>query len=127
VSRLKFLPVPCHHCEDAPCAKACPTGAIQKKENGIVTVDPKKCIGCHECLWACPYGVPQFNDQGKMTKCSLCAERVEEGLEPACVRACPAEAPMFGTAEEIREVLKKRYPGQEYDRLVKITERAGDI
>lgn len=124
--RLMFLPVPCHHCADAPCAKACPTGAVSKREDGVVTVDSRKCIGCHECLWACPYGVPQFGDSGKMSKCTLCIRQVEEGLKPACVRACPAEAPMFGTAEEIRAVLKARYGEEEFARLAEIPERAGE-
>ena len=68
VDKLKFLPVPCQHCADAPCLKACPTGAIYKREDGIVLVNKKKCIGCHECLWSCPFGVPQYGADGKMRK-----------------------------------------------------------
>ena len=109
VDKLKFLPVPCQHCADAPCLKACPTGAIYKRADGIVMVNKKKCIGCHECLWSCPFGVPQYGADGKMQKCTMCAFRQDHGEKPACAAACPAEAILVGSPEEISATLRNLY------------------
>ena len=117
VDKLKFLPTPCQHCGDAPCVKACPTGALQKRDDGIVFVDRKKCIGCHECLWACPFGVPQYGENGRMQKCTMCMHRVDDGSRPACSIACPAEAILFGTTAEISETLRKRYAQTNFHQL----------
>lgn len=116
--KLKFLPTPCLHCGDAPCVKGCPTGALSKREDGIVLVDKKKCIGCHECLWACPFGVPQYGADGRMQKCTLCAHRIDEGDRPACMRACPAEAILFGSSEEISVTLRNRYAETNFHKTV---------
>lgn len=107
--KVMFLPTPCQHCGDAPCVKACPTGAMKKREDGVVYVDRKKCIGCHECLWACPFGVPQYGLDGKAQKCTLCMHRVDDGDIPACAKACPAEAILFGTTATVSETVRKRY------------------
>ena len=94
----------CQHCGNPPCEAACPQGAIKKRsEDGIVTIDQDKCIGCHLCLMACPFGIPQFGANGKMQKCDLCADRVTTGEEPACVATCPSEALRFGTLQELSE------------------------
>ena len=82
--KLNFLPVPCQHCGDAPCVRACPTGALYKRADGIVLVEQSKCIGCHGCLMACPFGVPQFGASGRMQKCTMCVHRIDEGSLPAC-------------------------------------------
>jgi len=89
----------CIHCEDPGCLVACPApGAIVQYENGIVDVDPQKCIGCQLCLAGCPFNVPRFHKKtGKMAKCTLCVDRVHVGLEPACVKACPTGCLQFGT------------------------------
>nr|AAY96662.1 formate dehydrogenase beta subunit [uncultured bacterium BAC10-4] len=89
----------CLHCEDPGCLAACPApGAIVQYENGIVDVDPQKCIGCQLCLTGCPFNVPRFHKKtGKMAKCTLCVDRVHVGLEPACVKACPTGCLHFGT------------------------------
>jgi Fe-S-cluster-containing dehydrogenase component len=116
--KLAFLPVLCMHCSEPPCEEVCPTGATRKREDGIVVVEAEKCIGCKSCIIACPYGarnafqrrVPYY--QGQMTpfeeekakehlpgtaeKCDFCFERLEEGREPACVKACVGEARIFG-------------------------------
>ncbi|MGI5874087.1 MAG: 4Fe-4S dicluster domain-containing protein [Bacillota bacterium] len=113
-----FLPTPCLHCGDAPCLSACPAGAISKRSDGIVLVNKDKCIGCHECLWACPFGIPQFGSDGKMEKCTLCAHRVDEGDRPACDRACPAEAILVGTTAEISETLRRRYAGTAFTKTL---------
>jgi sulfite dehydrogenase (quinone) subunit SoeB len=103
-SRTVNLPRSCLHCEDALCVTVCPTGASYKRaEDGIVLVDPEKCIGCKLCAWACPYGARELDeDAGVMRKCTLCVDRIyDESLpelerEPACVASCPARARHFG-------------------------------
>jgi len=99
----------CHHCAEPACLQVCPTGAISKRyEDGIVVIDQEKCIGCHTCLMACPFGAPRFGTNGRMQKCHLCFERLEKGKEPACVATCPAEALFFGTMEELADLAAKR-------------------
>ena len=98
------LSIGCNHCEDPICVSVCPTGAQQKGDDGIVSIDPHRCIGCHYCAWACPYGAPQYDEEaGVMTKCNLCADEVESGGTPACVAACPLRALEFGELETLRE------------------------
>jgi formate dehydrogenase iron-sulfur subunit len=93
----------CMHCAEPGCLAACPApGAIVQYENGIVDVDPAKCIGCGYCATGCPFEVPKFHVKtGKMAKCTLCVDRVEVGLEPACVKACPTGCLNFGTKEDM--------------------------
>lgn len=84
-----FVSVACMHCERPICAEVCPTKAMAKGEDGIVAVDPDRCMGCRYCEWACPYAAPQFDAaRGVMTKCDLCRDRLREGRPPACVAAC---------------------------------------
>ena len=98
------FPKSCLHCEEPPCVPVCPTGASYKrKEDGIVLVDYNKCIGCKYCSWACPYGARELDEQQKvMKKCTLCVDRIydttmtAEERRPACVRACPTSARLFG-------------------------------
>jgi len=94
---MHFLPVLCMHCDLPPCRDACPLGAIFKRVDGIVLVDEEKCDGCQECLPACPYGVLSYDvETNAVGKCTLCAHRVEKGLEPFCVTCCETEAICFG-------------------------------
>ena len=103
-SRAGVVSLSCLHCGNPPCEAACPRDAITKRpEDGIVTVDREKCFGCHLCLIACSFGVPQFGADGKMQKCDLCLDLITQGKEPACVATCPAEALRFGTLEELSE------------------------
>jgi anaerobic dimethyl sulfoxide reductase subunit B (iron-sulfur subunit) len=96
------LSLSCNHCEKPVCAEACPTKAMSRRADGVVLVDPEKCMGCRYCEWACPYGAPRFDpERGVMTKCTLCEDRLEEGLAPSCVSACPMRALDFGTREEM--------------------------
>jgi anaerobic dimethyl sulfoxide reductase subunit B (iron-sulfur subunit) len=98
-----FVSVACNHCERPICAEGCPTGAIVRRPNGIVTIDGERCMGCHYCEWACPYGAPQFDEaRGVMTKCDLCADEIERGRPPACVQACPMRVLEFGEIDELR-------------------------
>lgn len=93
---LNFQPVVCCHCDRPACVPACPTGAMQQQENGIVFSDPALCIGCQTCAVACPFGVPHLNPAtGKIAKCDGCRERLAQGLWPACALACPTDALMF--------------------------------
>jgi formate dehydrogenase beta subunit len=100
----------CMHCEDPGCLAACPApGAIVQHENGIVDVDPARCIGCGYCLAGCPFDVPRFHETtGKMSKCTLCVDRVTVGLEPACVKACPTGCLQFGTKDDMLELAAHR-------------------
>jgi Fe-S-cluster-containing dehydrogenase component len=102
------FPKSCLHCEDPPCVPVCPTGASYKREeDGIVLVDYDKCIGCKYCSWACPYGAREIDEKQKvMKKCTLCVDRIydeslpESERKPACVRACPTSARLFGDVHD---------------------------
>ena len=91
----------CMHCEDPGCLAACPApGAIVQYENGIVDVNPAQCIGCGYCVSGCPFDIPKFSaSTGKMAKCTLCVDRTQVGLEPACVKSCPTGCLHFGTKD----------------------------
>ncbi|MBI2854172.1 MAG: 4Fe-4S dicluster domain-containing protein [Chloroflexi bacterium] len=131
-ARRIILPVLCNHCQDPPCLRVCPSGATTKREDGIVLVDAKKCVGCKACMTACPYDsryfikeirgyfgedlVPcervsyQKHQEGVVEKCTFCVERVKKGLEPACVQVCPASCRHFGDLDD---------PNSEVSRLLK--------
>ncbi|AHJ13566.1 DMSO/selenate family reductase complex B subunit [Sulfurospirillum multivorans] len=99
-----YSSIACNHCDDPACTKACPTGAMHMGDYGIVDVDTSKCIGCKSCAMACPYGAPQFNEHtGHMSKCNGCQERLDEGMMPICVDACPFRAIEAGPISELRE------------------------
>lgn len=101
------VPTACHHCANPPCLPVCPTAAIEKDENGIVTINVEQCIGCHYCEWACPWGAPVFyEERGIVQKCDYCKDIVDAGGTPACVEACPMRAMDWGDIEELRA----RYP-----------------
>ncbi len=89
-----FITMSCHHCNEPSCLKSCPVDAISKRANdGVVLIDLDKCIGCRYCVWSCPYGAPKFDvSSGKVEKCTFCAHRLDEGLQPACVTACVGRA-----------------------------------
>jgi anaerobic dimethyl sulfoxide reductase subunit B (iron-sulfur subunit) len=97
-----YLSMSCNHCENPICVRSCPTTAMHKDENGIVSVDHDKCVGCRYCEWGCPYSAPQYNAElGKMTKCDFCRDYLEQGKDPACVSACPTRALKYGEYEEL--------------------------
>jgi anaerobic dimethyl sulfoxide reductase subunit B len=98
------LSIACNHCEEPECLEGCPSGAIAKRDDGIVVIDRAKCLGCRYCEWACPYGAPQYDEIARvMTKCDLCADLIDAGGAPSCVRACPMRALEFGEIGELRD------------------------
>ncbi|MGA3054047.1 MAG: sulfate reduction electron transfer complex DsrMKJOP subunit DsrO [Candidatus Korobacteraceae bacterium] len=124
----------CNHCESPPCTDVCPVDATWKRDDGVVTVDWHRCIGCRYCMAACPYGARSFNWQdprpaipavngdfptrtkGVVEKCNFCEERLAKGLAPACVAACEEKALVFGDLEqpdsEVRRLLRSRFAVQ---------------
>ena len=107
-TRREFLPVLCNQCDDAPCQNICPTKALFRRSDGIVDLDPDWCIGCKSCIAACPYD-QLFIDPNTMTaeKCNFCANRLEVGLEPACVVVCPTQCRVFGDVEDADSKISK--------------------
>ncbi len=122
----------CNHCDNPPCVRACPTKATFKNRDGIVMMDFHRCIGCRFCMAACPYGARSFNwrdprpfikkenpefptrMRGVVEKCTLCNERLAEGMQPACVeKARPSGAMFFGDLNdpnsEVSQVLKEKF------------------
>jgi formate dehydrogenase iron-sulfur subunit len=93
----------CMHCEDPGCLKACPApGAIVQYANGIVDFISENCIGCGYCIKGCPFNIPRISQvDHKAYKCTLCSDRVTVGLEPACAKACPTQAIVFGSKEDM--------------------------
>jgi Fe-S-cluster-containing dehydrogenase component/DMSO reductase anchor subunit len=92
-TRRFHLSMACNHCLDPTCLSGCPTDAYVKLDNGVVQHRADECIGCQYCTWNCPYSVPAFQpDRRIVTKCDMCLPRLSEGLNPACVGACPTEA-----------------------------------
>ena len=96
-----FLPVQCQHCADPPCATVCPTKATYRREDGVVLINEKLCVGCKYCMVACPYQARIFNEEkGIADKCWLCLDYVLGGGEPACVHACIPGARIFGCLDD---------------------------
>jgi formate dehydrogenase iron-sulfur subunit len=94
----------CKHCSSAACLEVCPTGALFRTEFGTVVVQPDVCNGCGYCVPACPFGViERREDDGRVFKCTLCYDRLKDGMEPACAHACPTKSIQFGPLEELRE------------------------
>lgn len=132
--RRVFLPKPCMHCANAPCVDACPTGATYRRQDGLVLVDAEKCVGCKACIAACPFGARyyyadgdsyfpkgaypepqlahQVHRQGVVEKCTYCVHRLDAGLDPACVVACPTKARIMGDLDdphgEVARLIRER-------------------
>jgi formate dehydrogenase beta subunit len=100
----------CMHCADPGCLAACPAdGAIVQYQNGIVDFQQDNCIGCQYCVTGCPFNIPKFNPQTKKVfKCTLCSDRVSQGLEPACIKACPTGCLHFGTKDDMKDLAQTR-------------------
>lgn len=101
-ARVQALSIACNHCENAYCVSVCPVKAISRRADGIVVVDTNRCVGCTLCGMFCPYDAPQYHAvTRKMQKCTMCADRVDEGLTPACASACPTGALQWGKWDDI--------------------------
>jgi len=123
--------IPCMHCSKAPCVAVCPVDALFHRPDGIVQVNKETCIGCGYCLYACPFGAPQFpkgspfGARGVMDKCTYCAggpevpfsererrlygaNRIAEGKLPMCASICATKALVAGDAEEVANVVRQR-------------------
>jgi len=125
------LSVACMHCTDAPCEEVCPVDCFYIREDGIVLHDKDACIGCGYCLYACPFGAPQFptdgafGTKGVMDKCTMCAggpeetnsekerelygqNRIAEGKVPVCASMCATKALLVGDSESISDIYRER-------------------
>jgi Fe-S-cluster-containing dehydrogenase component len=110
------VPVVCMHCEVPTCAEVCPADAIKKGEDGIVRSALKaRCVGCNNCVLACPFGVPKMNsDFDLMMKCDLCYDRTSVGKRPLCATVCPSGALFFGTWEEVWQLRPRSRPANSF-------------
>lgn len=99
----------CMHCKEPACVEVCSEGALTQSDYGPVLFDASLCVGCEECVDACPFGVPQVDTvTEKMVKCSMCAHRIKDGGIPACVEACPTGSLQFGEYKEMVALAKSR-------------------
>jgi formate dehydrogenase iron-sulfur subunit len=109
MDRWVFMSDVCKHCTNAGCLDACPTGAIIRTEFETVVIQPDVCNGCGYCIPSCPFGVPNRDPyDGRAAKCTLCYDRMQDGLEPACAKACPTDSIQFGPYDELVETAKGR-------------------
>lgn len=115
ITKAFFVPKLCNHCYESPCVQVCPVGASYETPDKVVLVDKSHCVGCGYCVQACPYGCRYINhEKGTADKCTFCYHRIQKGLAPACVNACPRNARIYGnlkdTNSNIRKILsQKRY------------------
>lgn len=128
------LPMLCQHCAHPPCVDVCPTGASMKRADGIVLVDRHICIGCRYCMLACPYKARSLvhmplteqnpevpRGQGCVEACTFCVQRVDKGMKPACVEACPESAMLFGNLNDPNSEIAQRVAKE------KTTQVRGDL
>ncbi len=110
---LGFTYTSCFHCENPWCVKACPTGAMRRRHDGIVFVEKSLCVGCKACITACPWAAPQWNAQtGKVDKCDLCRDRIDQGLKPACVTTCAMSCLQFTTPDTASQEKRQGFAEQ---------------
>lgn len=106
--RWLFVSQRCMHCEDAGCVKICPSpGALYKTNDGIVSFNQDKCIGCKLCIAGCPFDIPRYNQKGKIAKCNFCEDRVASNLPPACAKTCPTGSITYGDRDTLIANAKK--------------------
>jgi formate dehydrogenase iron-sulfur subunit len=99
----------CKHCQHASCMDVCPTGAIIRTEFDTVFIQEDVCNGCRNCIAACPYDVIDVNEENNVAqKCTLCYDRLQGGMEPACAKVCPTDSIQFGQLDELKTRARKR-------------------
>ena len=125
-------PYHCMHCDDPSCVSACTVGALQKDDNGIVTYDQDRCIGCRYCMYACPFQVPNYEWKEQLpliVKCDMCVSRISDGRsEPACAATCPTDAIIFGKKSDMLAEAHRRIdasPGKFINHVYGETENGG--
>lgn len=138
---MSFHPMQCQHCDNPACVDVCPSGASQKRDDGIVWVDDELCIGCDTCLTACPYQSeyairthvsddPEYyldvvmgeydapaHKAGTVEKCTFCHNLIDRGEPPACMQLCPGRARYFGDLDDPESAVSKAIEGREYELL----------
>ncbi|ABW68055.1 sulfate respiration complex iron-sulfur protein HmcB [Desulfosudis oleivorans] len=131
-ARPVFRKIQCNHCLEPACASACFVKAFKKTPQGPVTYDASVCVGCRYCMIACPFEIPCYEYDKvltpRVTKCTLCAPRLKQGLLPGCVSACPMEALTFGKREDLLKIAHERiraYPGRYVDHVYGEREMGG--
>ncbi|MDO0824949.1 4Fe-4S dicluster domain-containing protein [Desulfosporosinus nitroreducens] len=116
---MAHIPLLCMHCEQTPCVNACPTGASQRREDGIVWIEESKCVGCKTCVMVCPYGARVSNhEKGTVQKCDFCFDRVDKGSIPRCVQSCHQKARIFGDLDDETSEVFKLVNGEHAVRLL---------
>ena len=110
--KIHYIAHLCAHCENAACMDACPVGAISRRDDGFVLIDPAACVGCGACVNACPFDSIYYNDKlGIAQKCTGCTHLLDHGAkQPRCSEACPTDAMIFGEEAELKEQLAGAKP-----------------
>lgn len=113
---VQTTPIICMHCEEPACAAVCPADAIKRTPDGVVQSSLKpRCIGCTNCVYACPFGVPKYDAQiDQMMKCDMCYDRTSAGKKPMCATVCPSGALFFGTREEVEHQRPRSTPVNQF-------------
>jgi tetrathionate reductase subunit B len=107
--QVRYVPEPCQLCQDPPCVAAAKDGAATLRQDGIVTFDPVKSVGQKQIVDSCPYGRIFWNDELQIPqKCDLCLHRLEKGLQPACVNACPTQVSIVGEESALAAKIKDK-------------------
>jgi len=107
-ARKSFLPLLCNNCENPICVTVCPVNASYRRKDGLILVDPHRCIGCRYCMAVCPYDARYVNPRVNIVeKCYWCEHLVSQGLKPACVAACPTQSRIFGDINDHHQEISK--------------------
>lgn len=109
--KAKYVFLACFHCDNPWCIPACPNGAMQKRESdGVIYIEQERCVGCKSCIMACPWSAPQWDGKkGKVVKCDFCKDRLDAGLKPACVTACPTDCLDLVPTEKLPDTKRVRF------------------
>jgi NADH-dependent fumarate reductase subunit E len=103
------IPVLCQHCAEPHCLEVCPSGAITKNDEGVVSISEELCVGCGLCIEGCPFGIPTLHpDRQEAVKCNFCLQRIEKGLWPACATKCSMKTIYFGSWDFIKRIMGEK-------------------